>query len=366
MGEERAPKRLLMTTDAVGGIWRYSLDLIGALTAQSNIEILLAALGPSPSEEQKSEALALPRIQLAESEFALEWMPDPWNDVDRSGEWLAQLENQFKPDVIHLNSYALAARPWRAPVVSAAHSCVYSWWKAVHNCVPGADWEEYKRRVAAGLDAADAIAAPSSFMAQAVAVEYNLPIDKIDVIHNFSLCQPIIAAKQPYLLAAGRMWDKAKNLALLDSVAATLKWPLSVAGSGQLETSAVHCLGNLTRAELLAQMAEASIFVHPALYEPFGLAVLEAARAGCCLVLSDIPSMRELWADAAIFLDPTAKDDWTKTLNALIDDPAERTRLARRASLHAARYRADLSLAKYLNLYATAIQRKIVRSGVAA
>ena len=37
-------------------------------------------------------------------------------------------------------------------------------------------------------------------------------------------------------------------------------------------------------------------------YEPFGLAVLEAAQAGMALVLSDTPGFRELWDDAAIFV----------------------------------------------------------------
>ena len=39
-------------------------------------------------------------------------------------------------------------------------------------------------------------------------------------------------------------------------------------------------------------------------YEPFGLAVLEAAQAGCALVLSDIPTFRELWNGAAQFVPP--------------------------------------------------------------
>jgi hypothetical protein len=38
--------------------------------------------------------------------------------------------------------------------------------------------------------------------------------------------------------------------------------------------------------------------------EPFGLAVLEAAQAGCPLVLSDLPGFRELWDGAALFRRP--------------------------------------------------------------
>ena len=51
-------------------------------------------------------------------------------------------------------------------------------------------------------------------------------------------------------------------------------------------------------------MARTAVFVSPALYEPFGLAVLEAAQAGCALVLSDIPTFRELWDGVALFVAP--------------------------------------------------------------
>ncbi len=48
--------------------------------------------------------------------------------------------------------------------------------------------------------------------------------------------------------------------------------------------------------------AAATVFASMARYEPFGLAVLEAAQAGMRLVLSDIPTFRELWDGAAIFV----------------------------------------------------------------
>ena len=60
-------------------------------------------------------------------------------------------------------------------------------------------------------------------------------------------------------------------------------------------------LGPLSHSQTLRQLDAASIFLHPAFYEPCGLSVLEAARCRCCLVLSDIPSLRELWEGAAIF-----------------------------------------------------------------
>ena len=59
-------------------------------------------------------------------------------------------------------------------------------------------------------------------------------------------------------------------------------------------------VGTLTRPDLLALMRRAGVFVVPALYEPFGLAALEAASGACPLVLADIPSLRELWMGGRI------------------------------------------------------------------
>ncbi len=88
---------------------------------------------------------------LAEKNFALEWEPNSWADVDASGDWLLRLDSEFRADIVHLNGYAHAALPWHKPAVVVAHSCVYSWWKNVLNGAPGEEWAEYKRRVTAGL-----------------------------------------------------------------------------------------------------------------------------------------------------------------------------------------------------------------------
>ncbi len=48
------PLKILMTADAVGGVWRYSLDLIDGL-AKHGVSVLLASMGPRPSEDQKRQ-----------------------------------------------------------------------------------------------------------------------------------------------------------------------------------------------------------------------------------------------------------------------------------------------------------------------
>jgi glycosyltransferase involved in cell wall biosynthesis len=88
-------------------------------------------------------------------------------------------------------------------------------------------------------------------------------------------------------------------------------------------------------------MRRAAIFVSPARYEPFGLTVLEAAQAGCALVLSDIATFREIWNGAALFVGPDDADAMAAVLNRLIADPRLRSRLSAAARKRARRYSAQ-------------------------
>lgn len=354
--------KLFMTADAAGGVWRYCVDLAASLS-EHGAEIMIATMGPRPSESQRRDLCAIPNVSLVESDYSLEWMPNPWDEVDASGKWLLSLQSSFDPDVIHLNGYAHASLPWEKPVIVTAHSCVYSWWQAVHGCAPGPEWTEYNKRVARGLAACDAITAPSAYMAGEVQRIYRVSAEKIRVIYNFTRAAASASTeKQTSILAAGRMWDGAKNLELLDRIAPELDWELRIAGQRSSSRSA-RFLGNLAHSELMDQMSAASMFVHPALYEPFGLSVLEAARARCCLVLSDIPSLRELWDGAAVFLNPSEPESWVRELNRLTRNYQEREMLGRFAHLHSMRYGANSSVQQYAHLYTQLIGSK---AGVAA
>jgi glycogen synthase len=74
-----------MTAETVGGGWTYALDLCRAL-AEQGIEVALATLGDALSDAQRERVERIPRLRLFESTFRLEWMEDPWRDVDRAAE----------------------------------------------------------------------------------------------------------------------------------------------------------------------------------------------------------------------------------------------------------------------------------------
>ncbi|MGI9069890.1 MAG: glycosyltransferase family 4 protein [Bryobacteraceae bacterium] len=358
-----------MTADAVGGVWRYCVDLAAELV-NGGAEVMIATMGPRPGDEQRREVSSLPQLRLIESDYALEWMPDAWEDVDAAGKWLFNFESSFDPDVIHLNGYAHASLPWNKPVAVVAHSCVYSWWRGVHGCAPGPEWAEYKRRVTDGLSAAEVVVSPSAHMAGELEREYSVHKEKVLVIHNFTRTEfSPSARKQPFVLSAGRTWDGAKNLELLDRIAPKLDWEVRIAGDAVGPESSTRTgqhasfLGPLPHPELVKQMRAASIFAHPALYEPFGLSVLEAARAGCCLVLSDIPSLRELWDGAAIFINPREPERWIRELNRLSRNPRERETLGDLAHSHSTKYPASLSVKQYREVYESLVSSN---AGVAA
>jgi glycosyltransferase involved in cell wall biosynthesis len=110
-------------------------------------------------------------------------------------------------------------------------------------------------------------------------------------------------------------------------------------------------------------LATASIFTAPATYEPFGLAALEAGRAGCALVLGDIPSLREVWGDAALFADPRNDEELERCIRSLIDDPLLRAEYARRARRRALRYSPRRMALSYVGAYRSALRHEGVPVG---
>ena len=361
-GERPFAGHVLMTADATGGVWRYAIDLATGLIARGG-RVTLAVMGPSPSVSQRAEACAA-GIVVESSPFRLEWMDAPWHEVDAAGEWLLDLEREVRPDIVHVNGYAHGALPWRAPALVAAHSCVCSWWRAVHGEAAPAGWEEYRVRVARGLCSAALVVAPTAAMGRAIEIEHGFPAATIRVVANGRGCGKTAASagghKRAYVLAAGRLWDPAKNVQSLCAVAPSLGWPVYVAGDakGPMDRPAalehVEWLGELEQTALQRVMRDAAIFAHPARYEPFGLSVLEAAAAGCALVLGDIDSLRETWQGAAVFVPPRDPDALRVAIQHLIADPTERGRLGRRARARASAFTVDRMVDGYIDVYGDA------------
>ena len=104
------PLRILMTTDTTNGIWTLSLELIRSL--ESKVSFALATLGEPLTETQLAEIAAFPNVALHMSNYKLDRLENPWHDLAAAGNWLMEINEQFQPDLVHLNTFAFGNLPW--------------------------------------------------------------------------------------------------------------------------------------------------------------------------------------------------------------------------------------------------------------
>jgi glycosyltransferase involved in cell wall biosynthesis len=360
-----SPRRILLTTDVVGGVWDLCLTLATGLRACGDSVVLLA-IG-SPSAEQRRAASAA-GAELISAPLKLEWMNDAAADIVRTPQVVADIARQVGADVVHANQFAAACAEVEVPVILTVHSDVLSWRRwTLGVCEVPAEWQPYHRLVRAAVDRAEAVVAVSRFLADALRALYGVE-RRIAVIHNGwpvsadSLAQ--VGSRQRATVVAGRIWDSAKNVSLVAEAA--LGWdpgPVYLAGEvahpdgGQAHVpEPFTALGFLPRAELDALLRRCRLYLSPARYDPFGLLPLQAALHGCMLLLSDIPSYREVWGSSARFFRANDAADLRHQWQHLLDAPPD---LA--ATAHARQHlSAERMVDDYRRLYAETRQAVLV------
>jgi glycogen(starch) synthase len=340
---ELKSKTVLMTTDTVGGVWCFCMELCKALRTY-DIHFHLVTMGAP----------------------LLEWMNSPWESIDESSEWLLQLAERLQPDLVHLNCFAYGALRWTAPVLMVAHSDVWSWWQAVRNQVPPKEWNEYFRRVQAGMAGADFLVAPSAAMMHYVREIYSVTVPGQVVYNARSAADFYPGQKKPVVFSMGRIWDEAKNIQLLLGAASGLPCNIRIAGSNSfegnsfnMESANVSYLGKLSQAEVALELSAASIYVLPAKYEPFGLSVLEAALAGCALVLGDIPSLKEIWLESACYVDTGNGTQLAETINSLLEHEGLRNKYVTASRQRATLFSPPEMARKYAGIYRQLLHQRI-------
>ena len=360
----RVTMRLFMTVDSVGGVWTYALDLARGLLAH-RVTTTLAVCGPSPPRTESQAAATIPGLTLLDTGLPLDWLAASETEVAKSAASLASLAREANADVVQLNGPSLAAfGDFCVPVVGVCHSCLASWWRDVRGGPLPEDLRWRTQLLRRGHEACAALVAPSASFAAATRDIYGrMPA----VIHNGrATARGQQDARGHFAMTAGRLWDDGKNVAMLDAAAALVDFPVLAAGplSGPGGAAAVlrhiRPLGRLDSAKLRRWMSRAPVFVSLALYEPFGLAVLEAAQAGCALVLADIDTFRELWDGVAIFVPADVPQAAAAALQRLVEDPTEAALLGKAARLHAARYDLATTAASMHALYARVLVREAI------
>jgi glycosyltransferase involved in cell wall biosynthesis len=78
--------------------------------------------------------------------------------------------------------------------------------------------------------------------------------------------------------------------------------------------------GYISEETLFGYYKNAIATIIPSLMEGFGLPGLEAMREDCLVLASDIPSLKEIYADSAVYFDPLAVESMHATIREVLTD----------------------------------------------
>jgi len=113
----------------------------------------------------------------------------------------------------------------------------------------------------------------------------------------------------------------------------------------------VHFPGYVTDEQLRALYAAASVYVHPSLYEGFGLTVLEAMAAGCPVVTSNVFSLPEVAGDAALLVDPLNSNALADAIEAICCDDSLSCELVEKGRARARSFQWDTCAEQVYDVY---------------
>jgi glycogen synthase len=353
--------RVLITTDTVGGVWTFTRELISGLL-QRNCSVALVSLGALPNQEQREWLEAAKRKWTSSFRFAatsvpLEWMQSNRGAYSQAELLLLRIAEEFDPDLLLSNQFCFGALPIEAPRIVVAHSDVLSWADACRGGVlEHSTWlDRYLRLVRDGLRGADAVVTPTHWMMDALASHFALPPERHVMPNGRTVAAPSTGARKLQAVTAGRVWDEAKNISLLCEIESP-PMPLLVAGNQKGETCSapqahggVRYLGEMSEQDLHGLFRESAIYICTSRYEPFGLAPLEAALCGCAVLANDIPSLREVWQEGALYFSDGIS--LTRLLRHLQSDPKCLAVAQSNSHERALAYSADAMTDGYLALF---------------
>ena len=341
--------RVLLTTDSIGGVWIFSKELTQGLLARGHYVSLVNIGRPAGAEQirwcERTFKLQDGRFQCETLDVPLEWMDDNHRSYHPADLSLLRTARAFRADIIHSSQFCFGALPVDVPKVVTAHSDVMSWWDACRSePLHRSPWlDRYRALVCAGLRGADAIVAPTHWMAEALGRGFALA-PHARVIGNGRTLDPPTSSvnREMQAVSVGRLWDEAKQIGMLHDLEAAM--PLVVAGETMLGEADALC-----EEEVLALFRRSSVYVATSIYEPFGLAPLEAALCGCAVVANDIPSLREIWGNGAIYF--RDRDSLRRVLNRLARSPRELRQAAQNSGRRALTFSATRMVEQYCSLY---------------
>lgn len=160
--------------------------------------------------------------------------------------------------------------------------------------------------------------------------KYNIPTQKFiyfignleprkdlpTLIEAYIKLPSLIKNEYSLVLAGGHGWKTEKSLKAIESA--------QKAGE-----NVIH-VGFVDSKDASAFYQHASIFVMPSIYEGFGMPILEAMASNCPVITSDIPVLREVAGNAAIFAEVGNGTSFSNQIKKLLNDQHLQNELIKR------------------------------------
>jgi glycogen synthase len=367
---------VVVTTDTLSGVWTYTRELVTGLIGRG-VRVTLVSFGEIPMPSQTTWMENLPELDYRPTAFRLDWMQYAEQDLRDSSAYLTDLVHELQPDLLHLNQMCYGNLPVRVPRIVVAHRDFLTWWRALHANEPeDREWLKWYRSVIRrGMAQASAVIAPTAWMRDAICECYTQP-GYCKVIYpgrNPLLFNPYVS-KEHSVLAVGRFADVGKQVSLLtqhshrlpvcivgtEAPARPFPVPIRADVKVATETLSVALKGPQTDSQMRTLYSRASLFAATSRYEPFGMAAVEAALSRCAIVANDIPSLREVWDDAAVYFRTNDAESLAEVLDRLSTHRDLCRGYANRAYQRAReRFSAKRMLDEYTQLYGELVGAKM-------
>lgn len=163
----------------------------------------------------------------------------------------------------------------------------------------------------------------------------------------------------PMVLVIGT--SENKNLIRTFQALRGLKCQVTVIG--QMTDEQITCLRDnhiqytnrwgLSDEQIVEEYAKCDIVSFISLFEGFGMIVVEANRVGRPVICSDIPVLKEVAADAALFVDPMDVNQMRDGFRQLFADKELRMSLVQKGYANAERFRDDMILSQWKDFYSS-------------
>jgi glycosyltransferase involved in cell wall biosynthesis len=293
--------------------------------------------------------------------------------------WLAARTRELRLQLVH-HAGGTMPRSGGAPGVLTVHDLQYL---AYPQFFPRIKLSWLATAVPTSVRRAAAVTVPSEYVKGTVVSSFGYPADRVVVVpHGLNGAvgaTPVEEAelRRRYALPGPFVLYPAithphKNHALLVRAFATLEGDdrlrlVLLGGAGAADDdvgSEIARLGIGDRVVRPGRVPDAdrdglyrlaTVTAFPSLYEGFGAPVLEAMALGSPVVAANTTALPEVVGPAGVLVDPFDEDAWADTLARLLDDEAERARLARLGRSRARSFTAIGSARALLEAYRLAL-----------